>query len=61
MNSGFRREAIRRYRQTPKTAARRRKIEGEIRFSQRGALLKEPVEADSRHPNEISRRRYGIH
>jgi hypothetical protein len=30
-------------------------------FVQRGALLKEPVEANSRHPNEISRRRYGIH
>ena len=35
--------------------------DGEIRFSQRGALLKEPVEADSRHPNEIPRSRYGIH
>ena len=25
----------------------------EIRFKQRGALLKEPVEADSRHRNDI--------
>jgi hypothetical protein len=57
----FRRKANGRDRQTPKSAAKRRKTEGEVGFLQRGALFKEPVEADSRHPNEISRRKYGIH
>jgi hypothetical protein len=36
------------------SAALRRKIGRNTRFAQRRALLKEPVEADSRHPNEIS-------
>jgi hypothetical protein len=49
----LRRDAIRPDRQTPKSAARRRNIEEELRFLQRSALLKEPVEADSRQPNEI--------
>jgi hypothetical protein len=36
------------------TAARRRNIEGKFWFSQRRALPKEPVEAESRQPKGIS-------
>jgi len=37
------------------------KSKEESGFLQRGALLKEPVEADSRHPNETPQSRYDIH
>ena len=45
----LRREANRRDRQTPQSAALRRKTEGIAGFGQRGALLKEPVEAGVVH------------